>query len=289
MVVLGLCCLADSISFKTITLKKYNTLSESEKITAIEDIYLANIAMLDNAIQFCFDNQIMMYRMSSSMFPLSDYCSIAYEIFNEMKDELAVVGSKANKLKIRLLQHPSQFVVLNSDNAEVIDKSVHNLKLHTLLMNYLKQPKTHKALLNIHGGKRDNLDLLIKTINNLDSDIKSRLTLENDEDYYCVKDLYYIYEHTGIPILFDFHHYLVKHKLKNYDSGYMEVALETASSTWSDKYQTCHLSNGFSSFHDRKHSYEVKVFPEICKIVPYLEMEFRSKEHSIFVARQLLK
>lgn len=289
MTILGLCCLADSISFRTITLKKYSSLSDREKVIVLEEIYSANIYMLNYAIQWCYDNQIMMYRMSSDMFPLSDYCSIAFEIFNEFKQELAEVGKLANNLKVRLLMHPSQFVVLNSDNTETINKSIHNLKLHALLMNYLKQPKSHKALLNIHGGKRDKLELLIKTINNLDSDIKSRLTLENDEDYYDVPDLYYVFEHTGVPIVFDFHHYLVKHKLKSYDSGYMEEALETALSTWSDsKFITTHISNGTKELHDRRHSDYIHIFPSFLTEVPYCEVEARQKEKAIYLLRDIL-
>ena len=63
----------------------------------------------------------------------------------------------------------------------------------------------------------------------LPNSVKSRLTIENDdkESMYSVRDLMYIHDKLGIPIVFDFHH----HKFCN--GGLSEKdALDLAVSTW---------------------------------------------------------
>ena len=69
--------------------------------------------------------------------------------------------------------------------------------------------------------------------------VKSRLTVENDdkESMYSVKDLMYIHEKIGIPIVFDYHH----HRFNN--GGLTEKeALELAISTWGDITPVVHYS-----------------------------------------------
>jgi UV DNA damage endonuclease len=65
----------------------------------------------------------------------------------------------------------------------------------------------------------------------LSHSVKSRLTVENDDkaSMYSVKDLMYIHERIGIPIVFDYHHH-------TFNTGGLseQEALELAMSTWRD-------------------------------------------------------
>jgi len=73
------------------------------------------------------------------------------------------------------------------------------------------------------------MDRFCENFNKLPDSVKSRLTVENDDkaSMYSVKDLMYLHERIGIPIVFDYHH----HK---FNTGGLseEEALKLAISTW---------------------------------------------------------
>jgi UV DNA damage endonuclease len=77
----------------------------------------------------------------------------------------------------------------------------------------------------------------------LSESVKSRLTVENDDkaSMYSVKDLMYIHERIGIPIVFDYHHHTFN------DGGQSaEEALRLAMSTWKDVRPVAHYSESKS-------------------------------------------
>lgn len=284
MVVLGLCCLDNEgyIKYNTITKKRYDSLGFSDKENALETIYSNNIETFKSAIQYCKDNNIGMYRVTSDLFPMLGIDEIGVSLFNEFKDELRAVGNLAKKYKIRVVMHPDQFNVLSSDNNETVSNSIQNLHYHALTFDYMGLSESRYNLINIHGGKADRIKQLITVVNLLPNNIKNRLTFENDENSYSVDDLIQVYEATGVSVLFDFHHHLVMNKLKNYSSGYMEVAYEKAVNTWTDKsLVTTHISNGTTTLHDRRHSDYIELFPEFIKEVPWVEVEARAKNLAI--------
>jgi UV DNA damage endonuclease len=73
------------------------------------------------------------------------------------------------------------------------------------------------------------MDRFIANFGRLSKSVQNRLTVENDDkaSMYSVKDLMYIHEKTGIPIVFDYHH----HKFCTGDLT-EEQALRLAVSTW---------------------------------------------------------
>ena len=54
------------------------------------------------------------------------------------------------------------------------------------------------------------MDRFCKNFEKLSPSVQGRLTVENDDkatSMYSVKDLMYIHERIGIPIVFDYHHH----------------------------------------------------------------------------------
>jgi len=53
------------------------------------------------------------------------------------------------------------------------------------------------------------LDRFITNFQRLSESVQKRLTIENDDksSMYSVKDLMYVHEKIGIPIVFDYHHH----------------------------------------------------------------------------------
>ena len=119
--------------------------------------------------------------------------------------------------------------------------------------------------------------------------MRGRLTLENDERSYNVKELYQVFEETSIPIVFDSHHHSFNNSNLSIDEG-----LNLAQKTWNVKPLT-HLSNTTpelvnGSFAERrKHSDFVHYVPE-CQLNGNnnneidIEMEFKMKNIALFKA-----
>jgi UV DNA damage endonuclease len=108
--------------------------------------------------------------------------------------------------------------------------------MHAEVFDFMGLSRTHYNKINIHcngvyGDKQSAMDRFCKNFERLPMSVQSRLTVENDDkaSMYSVKDLMYLYERIGIPIVFDYHH----HKFCTGGLSEQE-ALELAISTWPD-------------------------------------------------------
>jgi UV DNA damage endonuclease len=97
--------------------------------------------------------------------------------------------------------------VLSSDSDSVVQNSIRELEYHAWVFDQMGFDQTPFYAINIHGGKSNRSERLVNVIQSLPSNVKNRLTLENDEKCYNVKSLLDISEHTGIPVVLDSHHY----------------------------------------------------------------------------------
>jgi UV DNA damage endonuclease len=285
---LGLVCVtaSDRIRFRALTRKRLLQLSSIEQEKLLYDIYTENLARLEAAIDFCHNENIQLYRLSSALFPFSDE-SMGANILTSFSDRMLEIGNRAINLGIRLVLHPDQFVVLSSDRPEVIDNSIKILNGQALMLDLLGLPKSPWALMNIHGGKSDRSERLIDTINSLPDNIRLRLTLENDEYSYSSEEILNVCQATGIPLVFDAHHHVIHEGLDSYDNLNVAEMLMAARTTWQiPDWQLVHISNGSNSFHDPKHSDFITVMPSSYENISWIEIEAKQKERAIAQLRQ---
>lgn len=229
---------------------------------------------------------IKVFRFSSNILPLYDLLADKY-FDDNLKNILKGVGTYAREHGIRLTCHPDQFVVLSSDDQGVIERSINLLKYHADLMDAMALPETPFYAINIHGGKRGNSSKLIDSIAKLPVSVRNRLTLENDERSYSVRDLYEVFKKTNVPIVFDSHHFTF-----NEDMLTLDQAFNMSVDTWNGIKPLTHLSNTTpglenATFKDkRKHSDYVHYIPEVQRINNNLglidiDMEFKMKNLAI--------
>ena len=135
---------------------------------------------------------------------------------------------------MRLTCHPGPFNVLVSPHKHVVDNTITDLRIHGEIFDMIGLERSPYNKINIHcngvyGDKKAAMDRFCKNFELLPESVKTRLTVENDDksSMYSVKDLMYIHERIGIPIVFDYHH----HKFCTGDLSEQE-ALELAISTW---------------------------------------------------------
>ncbi|MEG4055919.1 MULTISPECIES: UV DNA damage repair endonuclease UvsE [unclassified Microcoleus] len=280
---LGLVCIttSDAVRFRTVTRKRLLQLSGTEQETVLRELYTDNLKRLDKAIDFCFANQIKLYRMTSALFPFAD-TDLGEAVLHSMTEELRNTGDRALSLGIRLVLHPDQFVVLSSDKPDVVANSIKILATHALILDILGQPRSPQALMNIHGGKSDRTSQLKSVIRDLPESIRSRLTFENDEYAYSSSEILEVCLDTGVPMVFDAHHHVIHEHLETYDEPSVAEMLAAARTTWSvPEWQLVHISNGREFFADPRHSDLITEMPNCYYQAPWIEVEAKFKELAI--------
>lgn len=280
---LGLVCITtdDSVRYKTITRTRLFALPQDQQRVRLRELYVHNIGRLSAALDFCTAEQISLYRMPSGMFPSSED-SPGFEVLQELAAMLSEVGARARERNIRLVSHPDQFVVLNSESDAVCRNSVAILEHHARVMDMLGQPRSHWSTIEIHGGKGGRGEQLIAAVRALPDSVRSRIALENDEYTYSASQIVDICRRAEVPMVFDAHHHLCSEGLASYDDPSVEHFVREAAKTWSDaSWQMVHISNGRERFDDPKHADYIKVMPSAFRDVPWIEVEAKMKERAI--------
>lgn len=263
------------------TRKRLLQLDAVEQKAALRLLYADNLARLDTAIDYCHAHNIQLYRLTSSLFPFADD-PIGEDVLDEYIEVIAARGQRALDLRIRLVLHPDQFVVLSSDSPQVVENSIKILATHARVMDMLRQPRSCWAVIEIHGGKSDRTEQLVKVIGALPEGIRSRLALENDEYSYSAAEILEVCCAASVPMVFDAHHHVVHEKLSSYEDRSIAKVLRAARDTWPvPEWQLVHISNGREYFNDRQHSDLIDVMPSAYRNAPWIEVEAKFKELAI--------
>lgn len=285
---LGLVCITASnrVRFKTITRKRLLQVSPSDQTQLLRSLYAENLKRLNAAADFCDEAGIRLFRMNSSLLPFSD-TEIGADLLLEFAEFLHITGQRFQTAGIRVVLHPEQFVVLNSERAEVVQNSIKILNTYAQIFDLLGFPRSTWALMNIHGGKGDRAQPLISTIRDLPEGVRCRLTLENDEYTYGASDILAICQAAEVAMVFDAHHHVIHEQLDSYEDPSVAEMLRAARTTWKvPEWQLVHISNGNQSFRDPQHSDFIQAMPSAYWQVEWIEVEAKQKENAIAQLRQ---
>jgi UV DNA damage endonuclease len=257
----------------------------------VSELALANAKDLIKILEWNRLNGINFFRLSSALVPWGDNIDITQlKDYKEFKFELKKAGDYAKFWNMRINSHPGPFNVLPSTNESVVQKTFADLELHGKIFDLMGLSKTPYNNINIHcngvyGDKQSAMDRLITNFKRLSPSVRKRLTLENDDkaSMYSVKDLMYIYENTGIPIVFDYHH----HQFCTGDLS-EEQALKLAATTWPKGItQEVHYSES-KALHENNpkekpqaHSYLINALPNTYELDLDIMVEAKAKELAI--------
>jgi UV DNA damage endonuclease len=253
------------ITEKSLQLGAYK--SNKYTVNRISATYHNNVDEHLKIVPKLVENKIKSFRLSSSLFPLYEFTKETIWNDDILRRKLKKLGDEFKKAGIRVTTHPGQFTIINSDASHVITNSIAELEYHAWVFDQMGLDQTPFNAINIHGGKRGNSKQLIESIGKLPDNVRNRLTLENDERCFSVKQLMHINKETGIPIVFDSHHHQF-----NQDGFNTEDASTHSILTWKRNGEYFkplqHLSNtepGMEngSFPDRrKHSQYIHYVPD---------------------------
>jgi UV DNA damage endonuclease len=236
---LGYACINMTLGKKKITTNrsmiKKTFLQRGINYTA--ELGLQNVKDLETIIHWNVENNIKLFRISSDMFPwASEYGIENLPNITEITEVMKRTGEYVKLHGVRLGCHPGPFNVLCSPNEKVVQNTIVDLENHGKVLDLLQLSHTPYNKINIHcngtyGDKIASMQRFCDNYDRLSHSVKSRLTIENDDkaSMYSVKDLMYIHERIGIPIVFDYHHH-------TFNTGGLteQEALELAMSTWPD-------------------------------------------------------
>ena len=210
------------------------------------ELALKNVLDLEEIIHWNIKNDIFLYRMSSDVFPwASEYSIESLPQYLDIKYVLQMIGETATKHGVRIGCHPGPFNVLCSPNPQVVQNTIKDLETHAQIFDMMGLSQTAYNKINIHcngtyGDKIASMQRFCDNFDKLSQSVKSRLTIENDDkaSMYTVKDLMYIHERIGIPIVFDYHHHSI------HNEGMSERdALAMAVETWGNIKPVVHYSS----------------------------------------------
>lgn len=171
-----------------------------------------SLEYIDAIFDYLVKNNIRMYRMSSDLAPYATHPDLPqfHNQVAECDSDLKRIGRRARELDIRLSFHPSQFIVLNSPNEAVREKSVWDLRIQAEMLDRMEL--NDEAVMVIHvggsyGEQQASIDRWCATWDKLPAAVQRRLVLENDDIRFSAADVLQIHGRTGVRLIFDIQHF----------------------------------------------------------------------------------
>ena len=157
-------------------------------------------------------HRIHMYRMGSDLAPYATHPTMPqfHSMVRDSANDLAYLGRLAREADIRLSFHPSQFIVLNSENDELTRKSMADLESQADILDRMECGPEAILVVHVGGayGDRDSgCERWIRNWSRLSEPVQRRLVLENDDIRFSAADVLKIHEGTGAKCVFDYQHH----------------------------------------------------------------------------------
>jgi UV DNA damage endonuclease len=239
----GYCCINLSLSEGVGKKNKVTTNRSMVKRTFLErgieyasELSLQNVQDLKKIIQWNSENNILMYRMSSDMFPwVSEYEIPNLPDFKEISKILKECGDLAMSTNQRITFHPSPYSVLASLRDDVVEKSFKELRQHAEIMDLMGLPQNHYYPINIHvnttqPSKEEAAARFCENFLQLNESTRKRLVVEIDDkrsQYTSVDLKSMVYDVIGVPITFDYLHNLCNPPDGLTESESLKICLDT--------------------------------------------------------------
>lgn len=293
---LGLCCqfIAQPIKFRTTTATALARLPRRAQLQRLAELAATNAESLLAALKYCAGHGIGSFRICSPILPIKTHPVVGYRVEELPRAESLVAqfrrcGEYARAQDIRTGFHPDQFVVLNSPDAGIVQRSIADLESQAEIAQWVQADTV-----NIHGGggygdKPAALERFRRNLGLLSPRARSRLTVENDDKTFTPADLLPLCRAEGVPLVYDVHH----HRCLP-DHLTVAEATAAASATW-DREPLFHLSSPLAGWAgpkpERHHdTIDPRDFPpEWRGLALTVEVEAKAKELAVEQLRKHLE
>ena len=178
---------------------------------------------------------IRMYRMTSDLAPYATHPDLPqfHRQVEECAEQLARVGGRARALGIRLSFHPGQYVVLNSERADVQALATRELDLLAGILDAMGCGQEAVVVLHVGGaagGREAAFARFESGLEAMSEAGRRRLVIENDDRSFSLSDVLVLHERTGLPVVWDVLHHHCLDPAAIPDGEALRLAL----ATWPD-------------------------------------------------------
>jgi UV DNA damage endonuclease len=192
-----------------------------------------SLGYLDAIFDYLRAHNISMYRMSSDLAPYATHPDLPefHSMVRDSASDLAALGVKARSLDLRLSFHPSQFIVLNSPDPDLVQKSIWDLASQAEMLDLMELGPEAVVVVHVGGTYQDKNAALARwasTWRRLPEPVRRRLVLEHDDVRFSAADVLWLHQHTGVRLIFDHQHFWCL----NPEGLQMRPTLEAILATW---------------------------------------------------------
>ncbi len=171
-----------------------------------------SLAYLRDILGYLRRQNIGMYRLSAQLAPYVTHPDMPW-FHGQIEGcavELASVGRLARADGMRLSFHAPAATVLNAPDEAIAAKAAADLTALARLLDGLEQGPQAVIVLHVGGAYGDRMAAsrrFVERYHALPEATRRRLALEHDDSRFCVADVAWLHDQTGIPLVYDHLHH----------------------------------------------------------------------------------
>jgi UV DNA damage endonuclease len=236
---LGLCCMNTLLrarkpsvfASRSIVLKTF----ETKGVDYLKSKIIENLKDVLTMMEWNRQNGIHVFRLSSDLFPHKSNPKAPDYTFDFAKPLLSEIGELSKRYNQRLTFHPGQYNCIGTPSQEVFEHTLADLSYHADVLDLMELDRNSVIVVHgggIYGDKASTKERWCEQFRLLPENVKRRLVIENCEKNFSIVDCLDISRATGVPVVFDTHHfecYKTLHPLEHLDPprNYIDLVLQT--------------------------------------------------------------
>ncbi len=223
---LGYPCINRSIGCAADKKFRLASYSEDKLISTVRN----NLDCLRKILEYNVASGFFFFRISSDTVPFASHPVCQLDWPHYFSKQLSETGKFINENDIRISMHPDQFILLNSPDEIITQRSISELEYHATLLDSMNLGPSAKIQIHVGGVYKNREKAMQRFVDRYDQlplKIKKRLVIENDDRSYPLSDCLTLHSSCSIPIIFDNLH----HECLNTGETLQE-ALAAATRTW---------------------------------------------------------
>jgi UV DNA damage endonuclease len=232
MMNLGYACINLTLADEGITTNRgmIRKTFQEKGVAYASELALSNVQGLYKILEWNVANNIQVFRVTSELFPwASEYAIADMPHYKEIREVLEACG----KMPVRISSHPGPFNKVAGVGTTLVN-TIKDLEIHSQIFDLMNLEASPKNKINIHvggayGDKDETLKRFAQNFSLLSTNLRARLTVENDDKpgLFTVLQLVPLHEMTGIPIVFDYFHHRLHPGTQTEEEAFL-----TAYKTW---------------------------------------------------------
>lgn len=130
------------------------------------------------------------------------------DVRNYCQHHFGIVGHIARAHDVRLSFHPGPFVVLGSDNPDIVNRSIEEFEYHASMASWMGYGRSFQDFkINVHIAGRAGPEGVRRAYGRLSPEARNCLTIENEENRWGLGSCLELAD--LIPIVLDIHHHFI--------------------------------------------------------------------------------